>query len=388
MASAAPLLLPQSAPPPEARACLAPALAALAWHAVLLAGFIVPFGGDPSALVCVSQPAAGRRPYEAIRVGFGRGGFDGQFYYTLARDPWRRHAEGLDFPCYRHLRILYPVLAWLLSGGGNPRDLLWAMPAINVLSAAGLAWLGSLLAVRHGRGAWWGFLLPVVVNVGMPALRDLTDPLAALAACGLLAAWLLRWRAGVVFAWAAAAVLSREQNAAVVLILLLAALHHRRWRHAAGLAAAVLLLAGWVVFLRGAYGTWPFMKGNFGLPLAAMLDRFRQPFASRHASALAVEAVARLVLPVQIVLSVVLAFRQVNRSLKLVALAGVLLAVVAGGAVYGDEWTYLRVFSWMPLAVWMASVTAGLRWPVLLMCPVFVCPFQPVYDSLRTFLLR
>src|SRR5207248_1134152 len=150
----------------------------------------------------------------------------------------------------------YPALAWLLSGGGNPQTLLWAMPAINVLSAAGLAWLGGLLAVRHGRSAWWGFLLPLVVNVGMPALRDLTDPLAALTACGLLAAWLSRGRGWVVAAWAAAAVLSREQNAAVVLIVLSAALYHRQWRHAAGLVAIVLLFGGWLVALRGAYGAW------------------------------------------------------------------------------------------------------------------------------------
>src|SRR5207244_3002432 len=142
-------------------------------------------GADLSALVCVSPERVGRWPYESIRVGLGTDGFDGQFYYALARDPWHRHDYPLDIPAYRHARILYPALAWLLSGGGDPGRLLWAMPAINLLAAAGLAWLGAGLALRHGRSAWWGFLLPLVVNVGMPALRDLTDPLAALTACGL-----------------------------------------------------------------------------------------------------------------------------------------------------------------------------------------------------------
>ena len=373
---------------PRPPAWLAVAGAAAAWQAVLLLVYVLPFGGDPSVLVCVGQPDVGRQPYEAIRVGFGRCGFDGQFYYTLARDPWRPHGAPLDFPSYRHLRILYPALAWLLSGGGDPHGLLWALPAINVLSAAGLAGLGALLAVRHGRHAWWGFLLPVVVNVSLPALRDLTDPLAALTACGLLTAWLLRWRAGVVFAWAAAAALSREQNAAVVLIVLLAALYHRRWRHAAALAAAVLLLAGWVVVLRGVYGTWPFAKQNLGAPLAAMLDRFGQPIGARGFQSIMVEAVRRLVLPVQIVLCVALAFFRVNRSVKLVALAGALLAVFAGAAVYGDEWSYLRVFSWMPLAVWIGSVTSRRHWPVLLMCPVLLCTLHPIFAGLRPLLRR
>ena len=39
---------------------------------------------------------------------------------------------------------------------------------------------------------WWGFLLPLLLNAGTPALRDLTDPVATFAVCGLLAAWLMQ----------------------------------------------------------------------------------------------------------------------------------------------------------------------------------------------------
>lgn len=356
------------------RAGLPPVLAAAAWHALLLAGYVLAFGGDLSALVCADRERVGRWPYETVRVGFGTPGFDGQFYYTLARDPWRLYGAPIDVPAYRHARILYPALAWALSGGGDPGKLLWAMPAINLLAAAGLAWLGARLALHHGRSAWWGFLLPVVVNVGMPALRNLTDPLAALTACGLLTAWLLRSRAWVVFAWAAAAVLSREQNAAVVLIVLLAALYHRQWRHAAGLAAAVLLLAGWLAALRGAYGEWPFSKDNVSLPLAGMFDCWRQPGAFPTVRSAALHAVGMLLIAAQVALSVGLAFVRVNRSVKLVALAGALLALVAGAAVYEGEWSYTRVFLWMPLAVWLGSVVTGRRWPLAVLSPAALWP--------------
>src|SRR4051794_24323308 len=86
------------------KACLAAALAALVWHALLLTGYALRFG-DASALVCVDGTRIGRPPYEAIRVGFGYGGFDGQFYYTLARNPWRLWQEPIDAPAYRHARI-------------------------------------------------------------------------------------------------------------------------------------------------------------------------------------------------------------------------------------------------------------------------------------------
>ena len=45
-----------------------------------------------------------------------------------------------------------------------------------------MAWLGVVVAGHYGRSYWWGFLLPIAVNVGISLLRDLTDPLGALTA--------------------------------------------------------------------------------------------------------------------------------------------------------------------------------------------------------------
>jgi hypothetical protein len=360
------------------RGAAAPALAAAAWHVLLLVVYLVPFGGDVSALVCLGREQVGRPPFEAVRVGFEGPGFDGQMYYALARSPWRLHGLPVDCPVYRHDRILYPALAWLLSGGGDPVRLLWALPALNLLAAAGLAWLGARLALHHGRSAWWGFLLPVVANAGMLAMRDLTDPLALFAVCGLLTAWLLRWSPAVVFAWAAAAVLAREQNAAVVLIVVLAALCHRHWRHAAGAAAALLVQAIWVVSLHAAYGAWPFARETVAAPLAGILGHWSLPRAAYSTSYLLLHATGILTLGVQFVLSLAVCFFRVNRSVKLVALAGALLAVVGGPLLYVEEWNYLRVFLWMPLAVWLASVSSGRRWPIVLLSPMALWPLLTI----------
>jgi len=359
------------------KACLAAALTAAAWHALLLAMFVSHVGGHVSALVCLKADQVGRSPYEAIRIGFGKDGFDGQFYYALARNPWRSwSAPPMDGPSKRHVRILYPALGWLLSGGGDPVKLLWVLPAINLLAIAGLAWLGARWATHHGLSAGWGFLLPIVLNIGMPAMRGLTEPLAALTACGVLTAWLLRGRGWVVFAWAAAAVLSREQNAVIVLIVLLAALSQRRWGQAAATAAALVLLTGWFIVLRCTYGNWPFWSGNFGAPLAGMMDRLARmgEYPARRYRLFHIAGLSLLV--VQIALCGTVLFFRVNRSVKLVALAGALLAVVAGPPVYGDEWSFLRLFVWMPMAVWMGSVAAGRRWPVALLAPVAIWPWM------------
>jgi hypothetical protein len=340
----------------------------------LLAGYVLAFDGDLSALVCANRDQVGRWPYEAIRVGFPAPGFDGQFYYALARDPWRAHGWPIDRPIYRHTRILYPALAWLLSGGGDPEALLWALPAINLLTVAALAGLGAWLAVGYGRSAWWGFLLPVVLNLGMPAVRNLIDPLAALTAFGLLTAWLLRWRPAALFGWAAATVLTREQNAAVVVIVLLAALYHQQWRHAVALAGAGAILAAWLGVLIAVYGVLPTGEDNFGPPLAGMVHRWRQAgcFVPLHSAVL--HALGTLAILVQLGLSVWLLFFSVHRSVKLLGLAGALLAVVAGPPVYGDYWSFLRVFLWMPLAVWIGSVATGRRWSIALLGPMALWP--------------
>src|SRR5262245_13469598 len=100
-----------------------PILAAVALHVALLGVYLAAFHGDLSALVCVGQKQIGTPPYEAVRVGFDTGGFDGQFYYAIARNPWVWRPTVLDVPAYRHVRVLYPALAWALSGGGNPHHL-------------------------------------------------------------------------------------------------------------------------------------------------------------------------------------------------------------------------------------------------------------------------
>jgi hypothetical protein len=347
--------------------------ASLGLHLGLLALYILAFAGDVSCLVCADRDLVGRWPYEAVGVGFDPHGFDGQYYYLLARDPWHRRQAFLDVPAYRHSRILYPALAWLLSGG-DPQRLLWVLPAINLLAIAGLAWLGVRLAAHYGRSPWWGFLLPLVVNAGMAALRNLTDPLATLTAAGLLTAWLLRWPAWSLAAWALAAVLSREQNAVIVLIVLLGALSDRR-RAAVGLAGALLVWVGWLVTLRVSYRTWPFLSVNTGPPLTGLWHRLTHPagvVSGPRAAGVHVLLLLHLVL--QMGLSLALPFFRAGRTVTLVALAGAALAGVAGASIYENGWSYTRVFVWMPLGLWLWAVQSGRRWPALALTPAVLCP--------------
>jgi hypothetical protein len=339
------------------KAILGPAAASAALHALLLAGFVGCHHGDPAALVCVGTERAGKEPYEVIQLGFERFGYDGQFYYALARAPWARHLVGFDFAPGRQMRILYPALAWAISGGDAHR-LLWVLPILNVLAIGGLAALGALFARRHGMSPWWGFLLPLAVNAGFPALRDLTDVLSVLTVCGVVVAWVLRWPVWQLAVWSAAAVLCREQNIAIVGAILVVAAWERRWTACGALGGALVLWVLWVVTLRLMYGTWPLLPAerNFDKPLAAFLRCWRHLRHPPLSANTLTHFACMTMVAVQVGLAIFLAARRTDAGLRLVLLGAVALALTAGQAIYEDKWSFIRVLSWLPLAVWLGCV--------------------------------
>jgi hypothetical protein len=354
-----------------------PIVAAVALHTAMLGVYLAAFHGDPSALVCVDRQQIGTPPYETVRVGFDTGGFDGQFYYVIARDPWRWHRDFVDLPSYRHVRLLYPVLAWMLSLGGDPWLLFWALPAINLAAIAGLAWLGVRLARRFGVNPWWGFVLPLAVNDGMPLLRDLTDPLATFTVCGLLASWLLGGRGYHLALWAAAAAFSREQNVAIILVVLSAAVWLRRYRTALGLIAVLAVWGGWGGLLHAAYGSWPVLPRSdyfFGVPFQGMWFRWTHLGQSGSRVSAGLHLLRMLLLTLHCVLALYLATRTPDRVVSLVAVGGVALAVLTGMASYEDAWSYTRVFVWIPLAVWLAAVRLHRYRAMWLLVPVALWP--------------
>ncbi len=190
-----------------------------------------------------------------------RSGYDGQFYLRLAQDPFGNatvsHGQRLDFPAYRQQRVGYPLLAWAAGRlpGISPTR---ALVLVNVLAVGVIAWCGSGLSRRAGRGALLGALLGVLPFAVVALARDTSEPVFVGA---LLTAFLaLRDRRPVLAAVAVAvAVFTREQG-----LLALGALIVVAWCSAEGVRPRVRRLAapgavaiawlGWQAFLTARWG--------------------------------------------------------------------------------------------------------------------------------------
>jgi hypothetical protein len=118
-------------------------------------------------------------------------GYDGQFYYRLALDPfnWSKTAYGITMDqSYRYTRIGYPILAWLVSLGQH-QFVPFALVAINLVGVAAMAYLGGVFARDAGRHALWGLAFAAYFGLVISVGRDTAEPLAEACMLGGLLAY-------------------------------------------------------------------------------------------------------------------------------------------------------------------------------------------------------
>ncbi len=252
------------------------------------------------------------------------------------------------------------------------------MPVVNLLAIGGLAGIGVLLAVRHGLNPWWGLLLPLAVNAGLPLLRNLSDVVSTQEVAVLLTAWLFRWPWWSLALAAVATVFSREQNVPIVFFLVvLSAVAAPVVDRTVSLTAVLVVWGGWILVLWQMYGLWPFhpTQGAFDRPLAGLRLKFESFTAGRDKlSVRLVDGLCVGLILAQIGLLLLLIRRKADPAVVLVALFGAALALMGGDVFYCDFWSYSRVFAMLPLAVWIGCAQTRWRWPLALTATQFLVP--------------
>jgi len=213
------------------------------------------------------------------------GGYDGQFVYRLALEPWTQQRTDygitLDNPAYRQQRIATPALAWavgLLPGVSTALALL----LVNVAALTVAAAFAVRLAVALGRHPVAGLVLAVPAGMPISLGRDLTEPVAwAAVLAGLWYARQQRWPATA--AALTVAVLARETSLVVVAGLVAAQLWRLLSRDPRGnrralawLAVPAVTAVTWQLVLLRVWGVLPVRSGGTtsfaGQPVLRVLD--------------------------------------------------------------------------------------------------------------------
>jgi hypothetical protein len=218
-------------------------------------------------------------------LSFVQGGYDGQFMYMMAFDPFmsafkddpRRYFEVVDTPPYRYTRIGYSLLTKLFAWNEPlrfPQTMIWLILAAHFCAALAL---GAIIR-HHGGHPAWALLYAIVpgflqsLNAGLPE---------SIAAAGLLTGiWLILTSR---YAFAAlvlgATLLVRETSVAfVVMMVLWLWLSKREWRGGFIVGLSIGALVAWRAFitwrLYPIYGmtTFLFTPGNIGMPFKGIID--------------------------------------------------------------------------------------------------------------------
>lgn len=178
-------------------------------------------------------------------------GYDGQYYYRLALKPFTHTRTDfgiqIDNPRYRQQRILYPLLAWIVSFG-SPSLATYALILVNFLALIWLGYSAGQFANLAGRQALWGLAFSLYPGFLLTQSRDLAEIVeAAFVLAGIVA--LHQKRHTVAAAALSLAILAKE----TALLTAVSIITQRKYWKIAILPLAVYGL--WQLFMNWWWGT-------------------------------------------------------------------------------------------------------------------------------------
>jgi hypothetical protein len=165
---------------------------------------------------------------------WGTWGYDGQFYYQIARNPFGA-AQYMDSAPYRYQHFLYGLVAWVLSFGGQVALVPYALLLINLLAIGGSVELVARLLSKNDLLPWFSLGLGLFFGLTVGLLFDTTEPFTVFLLClGLY--YLERKQMLVSALWLGLATISRETAVLFPLSLACWLFWKQQWR------ATVLIL--------------------------------------------------------------------------------------------------------------------------------------------------
>ncbi len=201
-------------------------------------------------------------------------GYDGQFYYRLSLNPFtnKRTEYGItiDAPPYRHQRILYPLVVWLLSCAGNYLLVPWMMILVNLVTVFVIIFLSIMYSKAENQTSPEWLILSLLPGFLLSLSRNTYENLASVFILGAF----LFYKKEEIFLFIIFCILSaftKETTIFIPVLGVIAYFLNKKKIHLIFFAPIILFLF-WQLFL---YFNWKSLSfslgsGNFGVPFSGI----------------------------------------------------------------------------------------------------------------------
>jgi hypothetical protein len=356
-----------------------PALIVAMVLALIIGPGLIVYGGNPTGFIRFGREWVRDTHPPAGAVIDTRTGYDGQYFWALARDPLLLHqstADGFHGAGFRLDRIAYPALAYALAAG-QEGALPWTLLMINVLVVIAITVAFAAYARGRGGSGWWALAVGLLPGLQFATMGDVSDALAVAAMLGGLMMWEQgrRWPAAGLLA---VAVLAREPMMLAVLAVAVdaGARGWRRRREPRALRATVraawpaiviptLVFVAWQAYVHlrhGVAGTGA-PATAFQPPLVGLLAEFRRALDGTPTVAGSWD----LAYLAAMVAGIGAAFALVRRRLSAPGIAAVLFGLVLTVLTFGGDWSYTRLSAPLFAVLLLGGLERGSR-PALAVC--------------------
>ena len=292
-------------------------------------------------------------------------GYDGQFFYRYALHPFdlTPAANGIttDHPAYRIQRIGYPFMAWLLSAGGRPYAVPWAMLLLNIVAFAGIFFYTGRFITLMGGNVRQGLLPLLLCGLYMSLARDLSEVVELFFFTGALY-YLFTSRYLLLCVFATLTIFCRETSV-IAFLPLAACLLIRQVREGVRLPAMVAIVLPFLLFAVWKLIIYTYMVSpeavtssyrSLGIPFKGIISGFLLNYDlsdTRHILQFlfwVMYFIWQVLFAIKVCSAISL--RSVPRLdnvavLKVIYLVWLLFAVCFTDTIYCDDWGFVRIFS-------------------------------------------
>ena len=347
----------------------------------VVGGYLLKLGGNTGSFICVGDKFI---PHKKLDPGIpylkNSAGYDGQFFYLIAHDPWilSDRYKYINAPGYRYQRIFYPLLV-RLAAGGDSRNYPDRMVQINFAAIVLGAFFVARFLASQGRSSLWAIVFTFLGGNLLGLFRDLADPLGLMLVILALILYESRrfWGCALLLS---PALLTREIYLPVAVLMILdQGFQRRQFRKAAICATALIPFVLWQGYIYFRLGTFlqRAVGYNFDIPFLGLAQRL---FLG---GSIGSDRYCLAVFILVLFFTLVSAVREVRRCPDAISMSFLffsLLPILGSHNVWPEPWAYGRLllpsaglllfcyarsgqrWDWIPLGFNLVATAAVLKW--------------------------